>query len=185
MSEAFAHHLGHHITYHKQPLISTTIDQYFSHVSDLLLIRRLVPWTDRWRNAIVAAYMKAYRRRDLLIRGAPRLHIKIDVSLTIVLPAIAIAHTLFGHQPPIVRDTVEASLLLGLGFGLRPGDYLYPHDPKYTSMNNCLEADQFAFIFPSCTEPVQITSPSLFPPNEKPVYMLLLPDFDKSHPSGD
>ena len=147
-------------------------------------MRRLVMHTKVWRNEMVAAYMDGYRRRDILLRGAPRTHVKIDVSLTIVLRAVAVARVLFASHPKIIADTVCASMLLGLCFGLRPGDYLYPHDKRYTDKNNCLDASQFAFIFPSSDDPIQITSPEMFPPGESPVYMICLPDFDKGHPLG-
>ena len=155
-----------------------------SHVLDLIKSKRLIYDVPQWRTPIISLYLKGLRKRDRLIRGATRTYTKIEVSLLIILPAIEIARARYAYDP-LIAETVAIAMLLGLMFALRPGDYLYPHNTRYTESLNCLFADQFAFWFASLDDPVPITSTMDFPPGEMPTYLSMLGDDDKSHPLGN
>ena len=171
------------VTYHGNALASSTINGYISHVISKLKDKRLIDNSFEWRTERMAMYMAGFRRRDAGERAESRRFVKIDVSLPITIEAMATARAKFAHDP-LLAETVANSMLFGLSFATRPGDYLYPHVKYYTDSNNCIRAEQVAFWFPSLEDPIPITHPEDFPPGEWPSYCTFRPLFDKANQYG-
>ena len=116
-------------THHDRiPIRSVTIDQYISHVASLLIEQCHITASTLIRYTLLTQLLDGYANWD--DADLPlRLRVKIPLTAALCVVALRVIDDLFRHQPSR-RLGLRASLCLGYGLSLRPGEYLTnPHKP--------------------------------------------------------
>lgn len=104
-----------------QPICTSTIDGYVTHVIFYLTEYGIIDTTTKFRCPPTQRLLHALTLQDAERLGPLRLRINIAVSLPIIDACQVQALTLF--PCPITRVFLTAALYVGFAFSLRPGDY--------------------------------------------------------------
>lgn len=120
----FVFHMSVHRKFDSQPLSTTTIDGYVSHVVFHLTEFGIIDTTTDIRCPSTQRLLPLLTLKDAERLGPLRLRINIAVSLPIIDAYRIQALTLF--PCPVTRVFIPAALYIGFTLSLRPGDNLYP-----------------------------------------------------------
>jgi hypothetical protein len=167
----------------ERPLMGTTINQYLSHVANMLRELGYSDVTALLRPPRVGMMIDAWLRQDALALPE-RLRVKIPLTALLLLECIRAVHARYADPAQVhLRLGLCAALALGFGAALRPAEYLYKSTP--TAGLLVLKGGLAFFKFADSEAFFPCHAPTAYPTHRgPPTDFVALFDTQKNDPHG-
>jgi len=155
------------------PLQANTIDQYFCHVAERLVLLGVIDDSATLRCTRSRFLLTSFRLEDTIGRPLRR-EVAIPLSCALLHDALAIIRRLFAHDPALIA-LVSAGFAFGYGASCRPGEYSAIVG-RHVDLDHQVSSSMTHFWFEGMADPLCVTHPAAYPPGLIPTHLTSLLD---------